>query len=137
MGRVISKFFYLLFIISALNADVKALSNDELQVWMKNGIKVIDVRRQEEWSDTGIIPGSYRLTFYNKKNEANLRKWLYIFARLVKTKNTAFVLVCDTSERSKKIANILSKNKKYKNVFYLDEGIISWIDEEYRVLKYN
>lgn len=137
MRKVMLIIFYLIFISSFAKAAEQGLSNTQLQNWMKKGIKVIDVRREDEWSDTGIIPGSYRLTFYDKKNNSNLRRWLYIFSRLVRTKTTAFVLICDNSDRSKKISKILTTNKKYQKVFYLNEGITSWIEEEYRVLQYN
>jgi hypothetical protein len=40
---------------SQVFADVKEVNNEEMISLMKNGVPVIDIRRADEWHDTGVI----------------------------------------------------------------------------------
>ena len=48
-----------------LHADVIQIDSAELQRLRAEGVSVIDVRRPEEWSKTGVIEGSHLLTFFD------------------------------------------------------------------------
>jgi len=128
--KIFKALFLFLLFFSPLFAKEGKLSTSQLEALLRKNIVIIDIRREDEWKKTGIIPNSYRLTFYNKKNEYNMKRWLYIFARLVKSKNNTFVLVSSNSKRAKKVAQILIEEKNYKNAHYLDKGINKWIRED-------
>jgi len=80
--------------INTLYADVGQTNNLELQELMKQGVELIDIRRPEEWKQTGVVKGSHLLTFFDKKGNYNIQKWLNSFNQIVK-KNKAFVLICN------------------------------------------
>ncbi len=99
---------------------------------MDKNIIVIDIRDENKWKTTGIIPRSYRLT-YNKENE---KKWLYTLIKLIKDKKRAFVLISKKGKKAKDLAFKLDADKKIKNAMYLDGGIDEWIDSDRRVINY-
>ena len=55
-----------------LHADVIHVDSAGLQRLRTEGVTVIDVRRAEEWSKTGVIEGSHLLTFFDAKGELRL-----------------------------------------------------------------
>ncbi len=124
----------LLFIYS--HAEIRAINNDELQKYIGKRIVVVDIRTENQWKKTGIIPGSYKINFYNKVGKSNKKRWLYIFARLVRNKGTSFVLVSQEGEEASSVAKILHDEIGYKSVFYLENGIEAWIDDERKVLNF-
>ena len=51
-----------LITVLALPALAKDLSPKELTTYQPNGVVIIDIRRNEEWTDTGIIRGAKTIT---------------------------------------------------------------------------
>ncbi|CAB5498781.1 hypothetical protein AZO1586I_389 [Bathymodiolus thermophilus thioautotrophic gill symbiont] len=124
----------LILIVSLLSLEIQAdfttLSTTEVQAKIKQGVAIIDVRRQDEYARYGIIPDAYKLTFFDKKNNYNTKQWLKDLSSIVKTKDTPFILVCAHANRTKIIGKLLGKKIGYKNVFELDGGInYGWIDK--------
>ena len=117
-------------------AQVRAINNDQLQEYLKKNIVVIDIRTEKLWNKTGIIPQSYKVNFYNEKGKANQRRWLYIFARLVRNKSTLFVLVSQKGKEAKEVAELLHEDIGYQKVLYLKNGISAWIDDDRKVIDF-
>ncbi|MDC9714931.1 MAG: rhodanese-like domain-containing protein, partial [Gammaproteobacteria bacterium] len=69
-------------------ADFTTLSTDEVQAKIKQGVAIIDIRRQDEYARYGVIPGAYKLTFFDNKGNYNAKKWLKDLSDIVKTKDT-------------------------------------------------
>ena len=59
---------YLLFFTSNVFAEVKEVNNQEIISLIKNKVPIIDIRRSDEWIDTGIIEQSHLITFFDKKD---------------------------------------------------------------------
>jgi rhodanese-related sulfurtransferase len=58
------------------------------------------------------------------------------FVKIVPTKDTKFILVCAHANRTKVVANFLSKELGYTNVNELDGGInYGWIDKGLKTVK--
>ena len=119
-------------VISLFAKEVQSITVDELEVFIQKRIIIIDIRTENKWKTTGIIPSSYRLT-YDKENE---KKWFYTLIKLIREKNRAFVLISKKGKDAKNLASILYKEKKLNNVMYLDGGIDEWIDSDRRVINY-
>jgi len=127
----------LLISLSILNADFKEVNEIELQKMIKNGVLVIDIRRDEEHKALGLINSSTALTFFKKDGSYNVPEWMNEFVKLVKTKDQSFVLVCAHANRTKVVGNFLSKQMKYKNVYDLKGGIVhGWIDKGLKTVKF-
>jgi rhodanese-related sulfurtransferase len=122
----------LLILLLALNAQAEfsTLSVKQVQEKIKQGVAVIDVRRKDEYQRYGIIPNSHKLTFFDSRGRYNAQKWLSDLSKIVKDKDTPFILVCAYANRTKTIGNFLNKNTEYQNIFELKNGINGgWLDE--------
>jgi len=106
----------------------KNLENDQLQIMLEKNIPVYDVRRPEEWQQTGIIEGSQLLTFVDAdgRMEAN---FLSRFTADV-GKNDPVILICRTGSRTRSLAHYLVEKLGYTNVFNVEDGITQWLREK-------
>jgi len=125
----------LLTTVSLFAKDVESLEVDELESYIQKNVIVIDIREEQEYKNTGLIPNSYKIPYVKSKN-TNKMKWLMRLVKLIKEKNRVFVLVSKDGDKAKSLANELYKNKKFKNVKYLKGGIKSWINSNRRVINY-
>ena len=94
MKKIILSIFSMFIFSSFLYADFKTISNEDLQTAISEGIPVIDIRRLDEWRDTGVIPSSHRLTFFDQNGKYDLSKWMNDFEKIVSNKDQKFILVC-------------------------------------------
>ena len=49
------------------DARVADLDPAGLAARLAAGVPVLDIRRDEEWESTGVIPGSHLLTFFDQQ----------------------------------------------------------------------
>ena len=47
------------------HADVEDIGNEELKFFISQGTPVVDIREEFEWRETGIVPKSHLLTFFD------------------------------------------------------------------------
>ena len=64
-----------------LHAEVIDVDGAGLERLRADGVPVIDVRRADEWRETGVIEDSHLLTFYDKQGRYDLERWLPALAR--------------------------------------------------------
>ncbi len=125
-----------LLLVSSLFAEFTTLTTEQVQDAIKKGVKVIDIRRADEFNKYGTIKGSYKLTFFGPNGKYDLNKWMTEFQKIVKDRNQPFILVCAHSNRSKVVGKFLSDKAGYKNVQELDGGInYGWIDKGLSTIK--
>lgn len=127
---------FLLLNINSFAKNIEALEIDELESYMQKNVIIIDIREKKKWKNTGVIPGSYRLTYNNTVKNNNEKKWQYILIRILKQKNRTFVLISKDGKKAEKLARKLFKEKKFKNAMFLKGGIKSWLDADRRVINY-
>ncbi len=111
-------------------ADFKTISTSDVEQIVKDSkIAIIDIRRDDEYKRYGVIKGSHKLTFFDNRGAYDPDKWMAKFTKIVKTKDTPFVLVCAHANRTKAVGKFLSDNG-YTKVQELDGGInYGWIDK--------
>ena len=56
---------FLLGLSEQLSAQMKDINNLQLISLMEKKVPIIDIRKESEWKETGIIEGSHLLTFFN------------------------------------------------------------------------
>jgi len=117
---------FLLFNTPA-EAEVGELTDAELQALIAAGVPVMDIRRDLEWEETGVIPGSHLLTFFDERGKYDLDAWLADVDELA-GKDKPFVLVCRNGNRTEKIGRYLEGRLGYKQVYHLTRGIYHWIE---------
>jgi rhodanese-related sulfurtransferase len=121
---------FLVFTLSFMYADFRAVNEIKLEEAIKKGVVVIDIRRVDEWQKYGTIKGSHKLTFFDKFGKYDMNKWMSSFTALVKDKSQPFILVCAHANRSKAVGKMLSSQLSYKNVYELEGGInYGWLDK--------
>ena len=103
------------------------IENDQLQTMLENNVPIYDVRRPEEWYQTGVIEGSQLLTFV----DANGRVQENFLSRFIADvgKNDPVILICRTGSRTSTLARHLVEELGYTNVFNVDDGITRWLRE--------
>ena len=122
-----------LLTIKIVIADIVNINNEQIKELSKINIPIVDVRRSSEWDQTGVVPNSILLTFFDKKGNYNLDEW-YKQLRLKINEGEPIILICRTGRRTKIIAEMM--NKKFDNVIYNAKGgITSWIDEKLKTVK--
>lgn len=104
--------------------------NEEI---VKSGIKIIDIRTEPEWKETGIVENSITLTFFDEQGRYNAEAFLEQLNRHVK-KDREFALICRTGNRTSVVSDLLSKNG-YK-VVDLKGGIKKLMSQGYVLEKY-
>ena len=114
-------------------AEIVNVNNQQIKELSKINIPIVDVRRSSEWDQTGIVPNSILLTFFDKKGNYNFDEW-YKQLSLKINEGEPIILICRTGRRTKIIAEIM--DKKFDNVIYNAKGgITSWIDEKLKTVK--
>jgi len=103
------------------------IDNAQLISMMKQGVAVYDIRRIDEWMQTGIIENSQRLTFVSA-NGRLLPNFMPKFTQSV-DKNQPVILICRTGNRSAVLARHLMQEMKYTQVYNVRNGITHWISD--------
>ncbi len=110
------------------------ISNALLQQMIDDGVAVIDIRRQEEWRETGVIEGSKPITFFLGNGELN-PNFVTEFTAAVDA-NQPVALICRTGGRTQVASSAIVKHLGYQQVFNVTNGIKSWISEKRPVVPY-
>ena len=115
-------------------ADIVDVNNEQIKELFKNNIPIVDVRRSSEWDQTGVVPKSILLTFFDKEGNYNYDEW-YEKLLLEIDEGKPIILICRTGRRTNIIAKMM-KIKKFDNIIYnAKNGITSWIDEKLITVK--
>ncbi|QKT04998.1 FKBP-type peptidyl-prolyl cis-trans isomerase [Ectothiorhodospiraceae bacterium 2226] len=109
------------------------IDNAELSELIEQGVKVVDIRRPEEWRQTGVVEGSYLLTAF----DANGRFVPSFPAELerIAAKDEPVVLICRTGSRTGVLARALAEQGGYQDVYNVEDGIVRWLGERRPVRK--
>ena len=96
---------------------------------------IVDIRRHEEWRETGIIDGSITSTLFNKNGTANLVKFLSD-VRDSATADQTILLICRTGRRTKIATDYMLKNTEFQKVFSVEGGILEWKKKGHKIIAF-
>ena len=125
--------FFFLITTKLAYAETIDVNNEQIIELSIANIPIVDVRRSSEWEQTGVIPNSILLTFFDEKGDYNYHQW-YEKLRLEIDENKPIILICRSGKRSKIIAQMMNENFKYI-IYNAKRGINSWIDEKLITVK--
>ena len=91
-----------------------------------DGMVVIDIRREKEWQDTGIIEGAATITAFTASGRVH-PEFLDKFQELVPSPETPVMLYCRTGNRTTSLGNALIDQLGFSHVNHLSTGIEGWI----------
>ena len=131
-GGVIPQNATLVFEIELLDVSVpvtlgEATSKDLVKA-RENGVIIIDIRREEEWQETGIIPGAEMVTAFDASGRVH-PEFLDSFRSVVPGPDTPVMLYCRTGNRTTSLGNALIEQLGFSNVTHLSDGITGWLAE--------
>ena len=103
------------------------IDNAELKKLLSQGVKIYDIRRAEEWKQTGVVAGSQRLTLFDARGGQN-KEFMPTFTQQV-SKDEPVILICRTGNRTKAAAQYFGKQLGYTQVYNVKDGITKWISD--------
>jgi len=108
-----------------LCAEVVDIDSDELLRLQAAGVPVIDVRTAGEWQETGVVPGSRLLTFFDERGRADAAAWLAKVTPLAGPQRPV-ILICRSGSRSQSVGQFLTQEAGYATVYNVKGGILAW-----------
>ncbi len=97
-------------------------------------MKIIDIRTEMEWRQTGIVPGSACITFFDDFGNYDVDKFLAEYAKIA-DKDELVGLICRTGSRTRMVTNFLRQNGY--NAVNLDGGVFHLNSIGYELVPYN
>ena len=119
-------FLFLLWSGSLAAAGLAGLTPEQLAAMQADGALVVDVRTPEEWTKTGMIPGSQGLTYFDAKGAFDKAGWLKQLQPLRGAADRPIILVCRSGHRSATVGKMLLDEAGYSRVYHLENGIKGW-----------
>lgn len=106
--------------------DLASVTVVQADAMRRDGVRIIDVRRSEEWRATGIVPGSLLVTAFDAEGRLNPD-----FLRSVQQQTHSsqpLLLICRSGNRSAKISAVLQQ-AGYTHLYNVAGGILAWQSE--------
>jgi len=103
------------------------VDSGELKALLAEGVPLYDIRRPEEWRETGVVEGSRKLTYVDAGGQPN-PEFLTRFTAEV-DKNAPVVLICRSGNRTDVLARHLMEKLGYTRVYNVRHGITRWLSE--------
>lgn len=100
---------------------------------IEQGVPIFDIRRPEEWQQTGVIEGSQLLTFLDGGGRVR-PDFLARFTQAV-GKDKPVILICRTGNRSSTLAHHLVEQMGFTKVNNVRNGINRWISDGHAVTR--
>jgi len=104
------------------------VDNAELQMMLAQDIPLYDVRRPEEWQQTGVVEGSQLLTFVDASGRVK-PDFIERFTA-ANSQHDPVILICRTGSRTRTLARYLVEELGYTQVYNVRDGITRWIRED-------
>ena len=138
-GGVIPPHATLVFDIELLTVTVpvslgQATPADLLQA-QKDGVVIIDIRRPDEWLQTGLIAGAETITAFEANGNFH-PDFKQRFMTLVPTAETPVLLYCLMGARTTNLGMALIEQLGFLHVTHLSGGIMSWMADGYETVAY-
>ena len=114
---------------------LRDLSPNDFIDAQENGGIVIDIRREEEWKETGILQGSKTITAFTK--DGNIHPdFPKKFFDLINDIDVPILLYCRTGNRTGILGQALIDQVGQTNVSHLSEGIVGWKKQGHPTVDY-
>ena len=97
MRHILLACFWLMAAFSA-RAEIIDIDNPQLAKLLAAGVPVIDIRTAAEWQETGVLPGSHPLTFFDERGQADPAAWL-ANAKAIAKPGDPLIVICRTGNR--------------------------------------
>ena len=114
-----------LLALSPVAAETIGVDEAALRELLGEGVPVVDIRRPEEWRQTGVIEGSHLLTFFDAEGRYDAAAWKAALDGLVDA-DEPVALICRTGRRTSLVAEWLGGRAGHATVYDVEGGITAW-----------
>ena len=101
------------------------VDNARLKALIEQGVPLIDVRRPDEWKQTGVVEGSRLLTWVD--GGGRVQPGFYENLATEAPRDKPVVVICRTGNRTSQLARELMEQYGYTRVYNVSDGITGWI----------
>lgn len=109
-------------------ADIIDIDSAGLAKLAASGVPLIDIRTSPEWVETGIVPGSHLLTFFDERGKADPAAWLQR-AKAIAKPGDPLIVICRSGSRTRALSQFLSQQAGYAKIYNVRNGIRAWAEE--------
>ncbi len=111
-----------------VHAEVAEVDNAQLARLLAAGVPIIDIRTEGEWRESGVVPGSKLLTFFDERGRSDPPAWLQKVQEVAKPRQPV-ILICRSGNRTRAASQFLSEQAGYQTVYHVQGGIRAWEKE--------
>jgi rhodanese-related sulfurtransferase len=97
---------------------------------------IIDIRREDEWVETGVIKGAHLITAFQENGSLHPNFQDQFFA-LVTNPDIPVLIYCRSGSRSGMLGNALIDQLGFTQVTHLSKGITDWQNSGYDTQDYD
>ena len=101
------------------------VDNTQLKALLQQGVPLYDIRRPQEWKQTGVVEGSQLLTWVDGGGRVQPGFFETLAANAPKDRPVA--LICRTGNRTSQLARELMEKHGYQKIYNVEDGITGWI----------
>ena len=101
----------------------------------KDGAIIIDIRREDEWREIGVIEGAITITAFGESGSFH-PDFQKKFFNIVPSEKTPIMLYCHIGGRTTGLGNALINQLGYTNVSHLTNGIAGWLADGNKIVPY-
>ena len=139
-GNVIPPDAILIFTIELLEVSMPAtlseVSATDVLAQQAKGTLIIDIRREDEWRDTGVIKDAHLITAF--QNNGGLHpEFQDKFFSLVPDPDTPVLIYCRSAGRSRMLGHALIDQLGFTHVSHLTGGMNSWLENGFETQEYD
>jgi rhodanese-related sulfurtransferase len=111
-----------------VHAEVAAVDSAQLARLLAAGVPIIDIRTEGEWRESGVVPGSKLLTFFDERGRSDPPAWLQKVQEVAKP-GQPVIVICRSGNRTRAASQFLSEQAGYQKVYHVQGGILAWEKE--------
>jgi rhodanese-related sulfurtransferase len=112
----------------AARAEIVDIDNAQLAKLIAAGVPLVDIRTTSEWQQTGVVPGSHLLTFFDEHGKADPAAWLKK-ANAISKRADPLIVICRSGNRTRAVSKFLSEEAGYAKVYNVRNGFLAWAKE--------
>ena len=106
------KLLLLMLLLSSV-ASAEVIHAFPSQQLINSKIKIIDIRTQGEWKETGLLKGAIPITFFDERGRYNIPLFMAELQKHVK-RDEEFALICHIGNRTAMLAEFLDETYRMK-----------------------